>query len=169
MRIYSNIISPLMFGTWVLRITNDISVETGLNYIQIQEEPIIKLKTLKQDRLFGTKKSRTAYIDNINYIENNSYSFRLNYSKKNIYSYSFLGIEIPEFKSNSLTYDKEKDFIINLFDKTIIISDNETNLYYIFDLYIGKLKYPNTETNINTFIFSQVFSIIMSVFLTKLL
>jgi hypothetical protein len=158
-----------MFGTWVLRITNDISVETGLNYIQIQEEPIIKLKTLKQDRLFGTKKSRTAYIDNINYIENNSYSFRLNYSKKNIYSYSFLGIEIPEFKSNSLTYDKEKDFIINLFDKTIIISDNETNLYYIFDLYIGKLKYPNTETNINTFIFSQVFSIIMSVFLTKLL
>jgi hypothetical protein len=158
-----------MFGTWVLRITNDISVENGLNYIQIQEEPIIKLKTLKQDGLFGIKKSRTAYISNISTTENNSHSFTLKYSKKNIYSYSFLGIEIPEFKSDSLTYYKEKDFIINLFDKTIIISDNETNLYYIFDLYIGKLKYPNTETNINTFIFSQVFSIIMSVFLTKLL
>lgn len=169
MRLYSNIVNPLMFGTWVLRITNDINIDKGLNYIQIQEEPIIKLKTLKQDGLFGIKKSRTAYINNINNIENNSYSFTLKYSKKNIYSYSFLGIEIPEFKSDSLSYYREKDFIINLFDKTLIISDNETNIYYIFDLYIGKLKYPNTETNINTFIFSQIFSILLSIIITKFL
>ena len=169
MRLYSNIINPFMFGTWILRITNDINVENGVNYIQIQEEPIIKLKTLKQDGLFGIKKSRTAYIYNISNVEYNSYSFILKYSKKNIYSYSFLGIEIPEFKSDSLSYYKEKDFIINLFDKTLIISDNETNIYYIFDLYIGKLKYPNTETNINTFIFSQIFSILLSVIITKFL
>ena len=169
MRIYSNIINPFMFGTWILRITNDINVENGLNYIQIQEEPIIKLKTLKQDGLFGIKKSRTAYIYNISNVEYNSYSFILKYSKKNIYSYSFLGIEIPEFKSDSLSYYREKNFTINLFDKTIIISDNENCLYYIFDLYIGKLKYPNTETNINTFIFSQFFSILLSVIITKFL
>ena len=169
MRLYSNIINPLMFGTWVLRITNDINLDNGLNFIQIHEEPIIKFKTLKQDGLFGIKKSRTAYINNINIIENNSYSFTLKYSKKNTYSHSFLGIEIPEFKSDSLSYYKEKDFIINLFDKTLIISDNETNIYYIFDLYIGKLKYPNTETNINTFIFSQIFSILLSVIITKFL
>ena len=65
MKIYANIITPLMFGTWVLRISNDINLEKCLNYIQIQEEPIIKLKTLKQDGLFGIKKSRTAFINDI--------------------------------------------------------------------------------------------------------
>jgi hypothetical protein len=169
MKIYSNIINPLMFGTWILRISNDISVEKGLNYIQIQEEPIIKLKTLKQDGLFGIKKSRTAYINNINYVDENNYSFILKYSKKNTYSYSFLGIKIPEFKSNSIKYFKEKNCTINLFDKTMIISDNENSLYYIFDLYIGKLKYPNTETTINTFMFTQLFSIIISLLIGKTL
>ncbi len=169
MKIYRNIINPLMFGTWILRITNDVDIDKGLNYIQIQEDPVIKLKTLKQDGLFGIKKSRTAYINNINYINNESYSFTLNYSKKNTYSYSFLGIKIPEFKSNSIEYYKEKRFTINLFDKTIIITDNEKYLYYIFDLYIGKLQYPNTETSINTFMFTQLFSILMTLLLEKLL
>jgi hypothetical protein len=169
MKIYTNIISPLMFGTWVLRISNDLEIKKGINYIQLQEEPIIKLKTLKQDGLFGIKNSRTADITNITYINDNCYSFILNYSKKNIYSYSFLGIEIPEFKSNSLSYYKEKNLTINLFEKTILINDNESPLYYIFDLYIGKLKYPNTETSINTFIFTQLFSIFMSLIITKLL
>jgi hypothetical protein len=169
MKIYTNIISPLMFGTWVLRISNDLDIKKGINYIQLQEEPIIKLKTLKQDGLFGIKNSRTADITNITYINDNCYSFILNYSKKNIYSYSFLGIEIPEFKSNSLSYYKEKNLTINLFEKTILINDNQSHLYYIFDLYIGKLKYPNTETSINTFIFTQLFSIFMSLIITKLL
>lgn len=169
MRIYTNIISPLMFGTWVLRISNDINVEQGLNYIKIQEEPIIKLKTLKQDGLFGIKKSRTAFINDINYINENSYSFILKYSRKNTYSYSFLGVEIPEFKSNSIEYYKEKNFTIDLHDKTMIITDNNSYLYYIFDLYIGKLKYPNTETSINTFIFTQLFSIILSLLISKMM
>jgi hypothetical protein len=158
-----------MFGTWVLRISNDINVEKGLNYIQIQEEPIIKLKTLKQDGLFGIKKSRTAFINDINYINENSYSFILKYSRKNTYSYSFLGVEIPEFKSNSIEYYKEKIFTIDLHDKTMIITDNNSYLYYIFDLYIGKLKYPNTETSINTFIFTQLFSIILSLLISKMM
>ena len=78
MKIYTNVINPLMFGTWVLRITNDVNLEKGINYIQLQEEPILKLKTLKQDKIFGIKKSRTAYINNINYIHDNCYSFILN-------------------------------------------------------------------------------------------
>jgi hypothetical protein len=169
MKVYTNIISPLMFGTWVLRISNDINVDKGLNYIQIQEEPIIKLKTLKQDGLFGQKNSRTAYINNINFIDENSYSFKLKFSRKNIYSYSFLGIQIPEYKSNSLSYIKEQNYTIKLYDKTIIITNDENYLYYIFDLYIGKLKYPNAETSINTFMFTQIFSIILSLLFTKLL
>ena len=169
MKLYTNIINPLMFGTWVLRVTNDINLEKGINYIQLQEEPIIKLKTLNKDGLFGIKNSRTADITNITYINDNCYSFILNYSKKNIYSYSFLGIEIPEFKSNSLSYYKEKNLTINLFEKTILINDNESPLYYIFDLYIGKIKYPNIETSINTFIFTQLFSILLSLIITKML
>jgi hypothetical protein len=169
MKIYTNVINPLMFGTWVLRVTNDINLEKGINYIQLQEEPIIKLKTLNKDGLFGIKKSRTAYINNINYIHDNCYSFILKYSRKNIYSYSFLGIEIPEFKSNSVSYSNEKNLTINLYDKTLLISDNESPLYYIFDLYIGKIKYPNIETSINTFIFTQLFSILLSLTITKML
>lgn len=169
MKLYTNIINPLMFGTWVLRVTNDINLEKGINYIQLQEEPIIKLKTLNKDGLYGIKNSRTADITNITYINDNCYSFILNYSKKNIYSYSFLGIEIPEFKSNSLSYYKEKNLTINLFEKTILINDNESPLYYIFDLYIGKIKYPNIETSINTFIFTQLFSILLSLIITKML
>lgn len=169
MKIYTNIISPLMFGTWILRISNDISLDKGLNYIQIQEEPIIKLKTLKQDKLFGIKKSRTAYINDINYIDDNEYSFTLKYSRKNTYSYSFLGVEIPEFKSNSIEYYKEKNLTIKLYDKTMIITDNDKYFYYIFDLYIGKLKYPNAETSINTFIFTQLFSIIVSLLISKMM
>jgi len=55
MKLYTNIITPLMFGTWVLRISNDVNVDKGLTYIQIQEEPTIKIKTLKRDGLFGKK------------------------------------------------------------------------------------------------------------------
>jgi len=169
MKIYTNVINPLMFGTWVLRVTNDINLEKGINYIQLQEEPIIKLKTLNKDGLFGIKKSRTAYINNINYIHDNCYSFILNYSRKNIYSYSFLGIEIPEFKSNSVSYSNEKKLTINLYEKTLLICDNESPLYYIFDLYIGKIKYPNIETSINTFIFTQLFSILLSIIISKII
>jgi hypothetical protein len=169
MKVYSNIITPLMYGTWVLRMSNDLNIGKGLNYIQIQEEPIIKIKTFNQDGFFGQKKSRTAYISDINYLDENNYSFLLKFSRKNIYSYSFLGIEIPEYKSDSLSYNKEEKYVIKLYDKTLIISDHENYLYYIFDLYIGKLKYPNAETSINTFIFTQIISIILSIIFTKIL
>jgi hypothetical protein len=168
MKIYTNIVNPLMFGTWILRVTNDVTIEKAINYIQIQEVPIIKFKTLKHEGLLGIKKSRTATIKNTNYINDHCYTFSLNYSRKNVYSYSFLGIEIPEVKSSSTSYNKVKNLTIKLFEKTIIISDNDSYLYYIFDLYIGKIKYPNTETTIYTFIFTQLFSIFVGVIITHL-
>jgi hypothetical protein len=169
MKLYTNVISPLMFGTWVLRISNDVNLDKGLTYIQILEEPIIKLKTLRRDGLFGIKKSRTAFISDIKYVDKTGYQFTLKYSKKNTYSYSFLGISIPEIKSDSVEYYKEKNLTISIFNKTIIITDNEQYLYYIFDLYIGKLKYPYTETSVTTFIFTQIFSIILSLIISKML
>lgn len=169
MKILTSNIPPLIFGTWVLRVTNDMNIENGLNFININDEPTIKFKTFKKGGIFGIKKSRTALIENIKPISKNSYNFTLNYSAKNTYSYSFLGIEIPEFKSNSIIYNKINDLSINIFDKTLIIIDNELYFYYIFDLNIGKLRYPDIETNLNTFLFTQIIGILLSVIITKLL
>jgi len=162
-------IPPLIFGTWILRITNDVNVDSGLNFIKINEEPIIKLKTVKQEGVFGIKKSRTAIIENIKHVSKNSYNFTLNYSKKNTYSYSFLGIEIPEFKSKSVSYNKITDLSVTMFDKTLLITDNDLCFYYIFDLTIGNIKYPNVETTLNTFLFTQLISILISIIITKIL
>jgi hypothetical protein len=71
MKLYTTIITPFMYGNWILRTSNDINIEKELNYIQIQEEPIIKLKSFKQDGLFGIKKSRTAFINDINNWDSN--------------------------------------------------------------------------------------------------
>jgi hypothetical protein len=169
MKIFTSNIPPLIFGTWILRITNDINIESGLNFVQINEEPIIKLKTVKQEGFFGIKKSRTAVIENIKNTHKNSYNFTLNYSTKNTYSYSFLGIEIPEFKSKSVTYDKINDLTLNIFDKTLLVTDNELSLYYIFDLNVGKIKYPNVETSLNTFLFTQLIGILLSIIIAKIL
>ena len=57
---------------------------------------------------------------------------------------------------------------ITIFDKTLLIMDNKSSLYYIFDLVIGKITYPNVETNINTFIFTQIVGIILSVLFTQM-
>lgn len=165
-----NSINPLLLGTWILRATNDKNIPPGINYIEINDEPSIKFKTLKQDKLLGIKCSRTASISKIKRTKQNSFIFTLQYIKKNIYSYSFLGISIPESISESLPYSSEKNLTINIFEKTIVVndkSDEENNLYYIFDLNIGKIRYPNIETNLNTFIFSQLFSILLGIILTK--
>jgi hypothetical protein len=165
-----SVINPFMYGTWILRVSNDINLNTQeLNYIQIKEEPVIKFKTLKQDGFMGVKKSRTSYIKNITQMDNNTYSFALQHSNKNTYSYSLFGIQIPEFKSKSLSYTKVQNFVISSFEKTLLIVDNENEMYYLFDLHIGNLKYPNAETNINTFIFTQIFSILLNLIIIKLL
>ena len=171
MKIINNI-SPLLLGTWILRATNDKNIPSGINYIVINDEPSIKFKTLKQDNLLGIKCSRTASIRKIRRMKQNKFLFTLQYTKKNIYSYSFLGISIPELRSESLPYTSEKNLTINIFEKTIVVNDKkegENKLYYIFDLNIGKIRYPNIETNLNTFIFSQLFSILLGFILTKLL
>jgi hypothetical protein len=169
MKLLSQNITPFIYGTWILRITNDINVENNLNFIQINEDSKIKLKTIKQEGPFGVKKSRTASISDVKCVSSNNYNLTLTYSIKNTYSYSFLGIEIPEFKSNSISYDKKQNLSINIFDRSILVIDNKNCLYYIFDLYIGKLKYPNIETNLSTFLFTQSISIILSILITKLL
>jgi len=84
MRIIKNI-NPLLLGTWILRASNDKNIPLGINYIEINDEPSIKFKTLKQDNLIGIKCSRSASISKIKRIKQNSFIFTLQYIKKNIY------------------------------------------------------------------------------------
>jgi hypothetical protein len=158
--IYSYILKPIFYGNWLLRATNDIDIIDGLSYIKIDKD-IIKIKTLKHNGIIGIKNSRTARINDILF-NNDSYLINLNYSTKNIYSYSILGIEIPEIKANSKNYNKITNLNITAYDKTLLIYDHNSSYYYIFDLYIGNIKYPNIETNINTFIFTQFISILLN-------
>lgn len=169
MRLLKNNIPTLIYGIWVLRITNDVNIDNGLNFVKINEEAVIKFKTIKQEGLFGIKKSRTATIENISVISQNSYTFTLNYLQKNTYSYSLLGIEIPEFKSESMNYSKIHNLSISILDKTLLVTNNDLCLYYIFDLNIGKMNYPNIETSLNTFLFTQTLGILLSILITKLL
>jgi hypothetical protein len=162
----------LFYGTWILRSTNNnkLNNDNTLTYLSIKDETAIKLKTFANyNYVMGLKKSKIAIIDNINESEN---SLLLDFSwiTKNTYTYSILGIEIPEIKTNSIEYLKETNISVELHNTNILIAtdmsnfDNDLNShYYIFDLYKGKMKYPNIETSLNTFMFSQIFAILFSI------
>lgn len=160
--------SPLIFGTWILRNTNNMSIINNFSYINIQDTTI-KIKSFKQDGFFAVKRSKTAHIKNINKIKNNRYKITLECSRQNIYSYSFLGIEIPEYRSKSIEYFKELNLTLHYFDKTLLLYEDNNEHYYVFDLILGTLKYPHIETNITTFIFTQLFGILIGSILTHIL
>jgi len=164
------LIKPLIYGTWLLRNTNDGNIKDKYNYITINDEDAIKFKSLNYEKLFGVKKSRTAQIINAVPCENNTYVISLQYSQKNTYTYSFLNIEIPEFKTRSESYVREKNITIELFNSNVLlIRDVNMSFYYIFDLYLDKNKYPNIETSLNSFLFTQIFGIIIGILINRLL
>jgi hypothetical protein len=169
MKITSTLIKPLIYGTWLLRNTNDYSVNNSLNYLVINNNGEIKFKTLHFNNFLGIKKSRTAQIENVVEHENDTYAICFNYIKKNTYTYSFLGIEIPEIKTKSEEYNNTKNITVNLFNNVLLILDNELYIYYVFDLYLGKIKYPNTETTLNTFLFTQIFGLLIGLIINQIM
>ena len=169
MKINNKLVKPLIFGTWILRNTNDLNIENNLNYLIIYNDKLIKFKSVDSNPIFGLKKSRTAEIKSL--IENNetnNYLIQLRYLKKNTYTYSFFGIEIPEIKTKSEDYNSEKNITFNLYSNVLLIFDNNLSLYYTFDLYNGNIKSQYTETSLNTFLFTQIFGIIIGLFINKL-
>jgi hypothetical protein len=165
----NNFIKPLIYGTWLLRNTNDINIDNKFNnYLIINNNETIKFKSLDFNYFFGIKKSRTAIIQNITDYDNNTYDITLNYLKKNTYTYSILGVEIPEIKTKSEDYYFERNLTLNLYNNILLILDNDTSFYYVFDLYLGKIKCPNIETRFNTFIFTQILGIIIGTIIHKL-
>ena len=103
MKISSEIIKPLFYGTLILRSTNNenINQNNEINYLIINKENLIKLKTIiNYNYILGLKKSKKA---NINFIKETSNELTnektdksnfldINFSwiSKNIYTYSIL-------------------------------------------------------------------------------
>jgi len=162
----------LFYGTWILRATNNnlINTEKELNYLIIEKNDTVRLKTfINYNYLIGSKKSKKAYINNITE-EDDELSLGFSWTIKNTYTYSILGIEIPEIKMNSIEYLQKSNISIELYSNNILIANDNTNsLYYIFDLYLGKIRDPSIETRLNTFIFSQLFGIIIGIILNNIL
>jgi hypothetical protein len=167
MKITNSLIKPLIYGTWLLRNTNDFNVENQMNYLIINNDNTVKFKSLDSSYLIGIKKSRTAEYKILNKTDD-SFGINFKYLKKNTYTYSFLGIEIPEVKTKSENYKNDRNLTLNLYNNVLLIYDNDYSLYYIFDLYLGKIKYPNTETQFYTFLFTQLFGIIIGIIINKL-
>jgi hypothetical protein len=160
---------PLLLGTWILRSTNDNKYSDGLSYMIINPDNSIKFRTLIQEGPFGKKKSTTGIISNITLHSDLNYSINLNYLHSNTYSYSFIGVEIPEIKSDTKKYILNKNYDINIYDKSLLITDKKLPLYYLFDLNIGKINNPFIETGLNTFIFTQLASFILNLILANTL
>ena len=130
-----------------------------------------KIKTINYNNILGLKKSKTANINYIN-IDNDNDTVDIGFSciSKNLYTYSFLGIEIPEIKTNSTNYFLQNNVSLKLYDNTILyVNDIENTIYYIFDLYLGKIKYPNIDITLTNFIFSQIFGIFFGILLNKII
>ena len=171
-------LKQLFYGTWILRNTNnpDLDCVSSTNYLMIKNDETLHFKTfVNYNYVLGLKKSKKAKIYSSDFNEtDNHLSLKFSWISKNMYTYSILGIEIPEIKTNSIDYftDKDNNMNISLYNNNILLVDdnnkayNET-LYYIFDLYNGNVKYPNIETAFNTFVFSQIFSIFISILLFK--
>lgn len=165
-----NFIKPLIYGTWILRDTNNYDLQNGQNYIVIKNDTMIKLKSFyNSNSIIGLKKSKTATINNINQ-KNETLSINYTWISKNTYTYSILGIEIPEIKTNSNEYKQESNLTLDLYNNNVlIVNDLNNSFYYIFDLCLGKMKYPNVETSLNLFMFTQFFSIMFGILFNKLL
>ena len=160
---------PLLLGSWILRSTNDISLSKGLTYIVINNDETLRLKILNQEGFIGTKKSMREIISNISCCGEINYSINLKYSHSNKYLYSFFGIKIPELKSEIKNYIIVNKLNIKLLDKSILVTDFNSPLYYLFDFCVGKIQYSHVDIGLNTFIFIQFIGFFLNLTLANLL
>lgn len=160
---------PLLLGTWILRSSNDILIDKGISYVLINYDDTIKFRTLYKDGFIGIKKSISGSILNVTEYDKDKYLIDITYSQINKYSYSIFGVEIPEFKSKTKYNKINRKINVSLHDKTLLIKDYKTPLYYLLDLQIGKIQQPYIETGINNLIFTQTFSFILNLIFAKIL
>jgi hypothetical protein len=184
--------APQFLGNYILRKTNDLSLQDKYTFLVLNENNKIKLKTVTQQGIFAKKISRTGYINfNKNYktIFNPLYFITMNNKLNNImfdndidisitfnnidkYSYSIFGIQYPEIKyKQNKNYCIQKKMRVKQKDYTFYIKDSYSGYYYIFDLTqnLDTRKLPYIETPINTLIFTQIFSFVANILLAKFL
>ena len=164
-------ISKFMLGTWFLRVSNDnyINNKNGVFYIEIYENDI-KFKHIYNKGIIMEKKSVSG-VYNIIDINNadNIANVDITYNKYNIYSHSLFGIQLPEIRSKNKNFTSRKKLTATLMEKSLLITDNKRNKYYLFDLqYVGKIKSPYIEISFNTFVFSQLISLILGLLINHL-
>ena len=163
--------SKFILGNWILRATNDnyLNSRNAYTYIIISDNNNIKLKSIYNEGLITVKKSTTGTYNIIDLdINNNTAYIDVIYNKYNIYSHSLFGIQLPEIKSQNKIIMNKRRINVELIDNSILVNDEKTPLYYLFDLQIGKIKSPFIEINLNTFIFSQIFGLLLSSIITHL-
>ena len=169
MRILSLLfVNKFLLGNWVLRSTNDNQLQHGYTFLIINNNNTIKLKTIFDKNIVVSKKSTSGMIDNIINIDSNSATLDIIYTKYNIYSHSLCGIQLPEIKSFNKNVNIKKHFKVELLDQSLLISDINTPLYYLFDLQIGKFKSPYIEISLYTFLFTQIISIFINIIMSEM-
>jgi hypothetical protein len=172
-------ITPQLFGTYLLRTTNNCNIKSKYTYLIINDNTNIKIKTIEENGFIATKTSKRGIIDYIPSINNinsylfkkNSYDVLINFNNINKYSYSYFGIEFPEIKYKEITNYKSKIRIRLEFKQNSIVMMDENKYYYIFDLYpsIKINKLPYIEMPFNTFLFSQFLGFIINIIFVKFL
>jgi hypothetical protein len=165
--------NPFIMGKWIIRTTNDDNLKKyTYSYVEIFNDRTIKLKSIKLNKLFGTKISRTGEITNIEF--KNSLFDNLNeIDKLNIivcfnlvtkYTYSFCGIEFPEIKYNSKeNYELIKKINVIQNKKSIYVYCDLSKKYYIFDLNYSQNKLPHSEITIESFLLTQFLGILINI------
>jgi len=164
-------IEPYLYGTWMLRYTDDEKLIPIQSYLIIKDNTNIKLRTVRMNWIFATKISKTGKIQNIryNYFQR-KIDIDVQFNQVNKYSYSILGIEIPEFRYEQIKeYKLSKKLSIQEYEKILYMIDKDTKYSYIFDLLLYNTKLPYIEMSIYTFIFSQFFGVFINLLILYLI
>jgi hypothetical protein len=171
--------SPYYLGAYILRKTNDKKIISKYTYLIINDDDNIKLKTINLNGIVATKVSRTGTINvkkefNFNLFKSKlveNYDVTVKINNVNKYSYSFCGIEFPEFRYKQIAnYNIQKNMKVKQINFTLFITDCDTDYYYIFDIYpfLNVNKQPYVETPMNTFLITQFLGFIINIALVKI-
>lgn len=170
---------PFILGTYNLKSTNDPNLLNKFSYLIINNDDTIKLKTITQNGIGANKisrsgilkfvkKNKNSFFDKNNY--DNDITMSLKYNNVNKYSYSLLGVEIPEFKYEQITHYKPEIKIKILHKANLLyVLDNDTNYYYLFDSNNGgKPTLPYKEITLLSLLITELFGFILNLFLVHL-
>ena len=158
-------------GVYNLRKSNNSRFDKIITILELNDNNIIKLKTINLDGIFAIKISRKGELvfnNNILNFIKKDYYIKIVFNNINKYTYSFFGIEYPEIKYNQIDdYFLLKNIRFKYNDNTIIIFDDK--YYYIFDLINNfNNKLPYVESPFTNVLFIQILGFIINLLLVKL-